>query len=299
MKSLMFTLMLLFFSSANAAITIKDSLASHTFEQAPQRVIALDWASVENLIELEITPIAIADTADYRTWVMQPPLPDNIIDVGTRDAPSLERIAQLQPDLIVIGGHQAGLKDKLQKIAPVLLFDGYNRNQNNYEAAYWIFLELAKLFDKQALAEQKLAIKAQRIELLKSKLNAHFNNQLPKVAPIRFNNSALLWVFGDNAMPQYALELLGIDPALPQPASAWGVTQKKVVELAKVDDGVVLYFEPFDQKQKLFNTPLWKAMPFVRQQRLAAVPPTWTYGGPISVQYLAEAMTEQLLKMEP
>ena len=148
--------------AAADAITIEDSLGTHTFEQTPQRVVALDWTSVENLIELGLTPLAMADTADYRTWVMRPELPNGIVDVGTRDAPNIERIARLKPDLIIVGGHQRGLLSKLNPIAPVLAFNAYSRDHNNYQASRRIFMQLATLFGKQTLAEEKLAAKDRR-----------------------------------------------------------------------------------------------------------------------------------------
>jgi len=129
-------------------------------------------------------------------------------------------------------------------------------------------------------------------------IDQHFQGEPPPVVTVRFNNTALVWVYGDNAMPQYALEQLGLQNALPQPTTQWGVTQKKVVELAAVEDGVVLYFEPFEQKEQLFATPLWQAMPFVRHERIAALPPVWSYGGPLSIATMAEAITEQLLAIE-
>ncbi len=302
MKTLIMLTLILIHTTLGAqphTIIIEDSLGQHTFQQIPQRVIALNWAVTENLIELDVTPLAMSDVDGYKTWVRQPTLPADLIDVGTRDAPNLELISQLKPDLIIAGGMQRNLLAKLRPIAPVLLFDGFNKDHNNYQAAQHIFLQKAKLFDKQALAEQKLATKHARITELKNQLATHFNHQLPKVTTIRFNNTALAWVFGDNAMPQYALEQLGITPAMPLPATQWGLMQKRITELSVIDNGIVLYFEPFAQRDKLFATPLWQAMPFVRQQRFAAIPATWTYGGPMSVLYLAEAMAEQLLTMTP
>lgn len=278
---------------------IEDSLGQHQFDNIPQRVIAIDWASVENLIELGVPPIAMAGKKDYQTWVRIPALPDAIIDIGTRDAPNIERISQLKPDVIFISGMQKNLLPKLRAIAPTLVFEGHSKDHNNYHAARNIFTEQSKLFNKQALAKQKLAAMEQRFNELKTQLNNHFAQGLPKVTTIRFNNAALAWVYGDNAMPQYALEQLGISSAMPLPTTQWGLVQKKIVELGKIDNGIVLYFEPFDQKDKLFSSPLWNAMPFVGKEHFAAVPATWTYGGPMSVLYLAEAMSAQLLTIEP
>jgi len=39
-------------------------------------------------------------------------------------------------------------------------------------------------------------------------------------------------------------------------------------------------------------------MPFVREGRLHALPPTWTYGGALSVGYLAQAIVEALIAAE-
>lgn len=300
MKQLFSITLLLLSNIAHAqGVVIKDSQGEHHFQQTPPRVIALSWAMAENLIELGVTPVAVADIKGYQTWVRIPPLPDSVTDVGTRAAPSLERIAQLAPDLILIGEQQQALLSKLRPIAPVLFFNAFSKDHNNYQKGHDIFIQLAKLFDKQSQAEQKLTTKDQRLYELRKQLNDHFNHAPPNVSAIHFTSPALIRLFGENSMPQYALEALGISPALPQPNSQWGLTQKRVIDLAQVDDGVVLYFQPFDKKEQLFNTPLWKAMPFVRNNRFGSVEPTWTYGGVMSVLYLAEAMSSELLQIQP
>ncbi len=284
---------------AHASIIVKDSLGEHHFTAIPQRIIALDWAATENLLELGIVPLAIADTGDYQRWVRVPALPKSMIDVGTRDAPNIERIAQLQPDVIIIGGHQQALLDKLQPIAPVLMFTNYSRKHHNPTVAKQHFLSLAALFQKQGLAQQRLDAQEDQLKRWRQHIARHFQGAPPPVVTVRFNNTALVWVYGDNAMPQYTLEQLGLQNAFPQPITQWGVTQKKIMELAAVENGVVLYFEPFEQKNQLFSSPLWQAMPFVRQQRVAALPSVWSYGGPLSVTTIAKAITEQLLAITP
>lgn len=295
----LFILLVSFFSSNTFAITVTDSRSTHPFNKTPQRVVALGWTIVENLIELGITPVAVAGKRGYSEWVRHPALPNKLIDVGTRQEPNIERIAELKPDVIIIGDQQSDLIAKLERIAPVLAFNSYRHDHNNYQAARQNFLELASLFQRKPEARQKLAYLDKHLLKLKEKLLSHFNKKLPNITCVRFNNMSVLWVYGDNSMPQFALEMLGFKPALPQPTSQWGVTQKKVIELGKIKTGIVLYIEPFDQAEKLFLTPLWKAMPFVRSKRFAAIAPTWTYGGPMSIQYLAEAMTNALLHIEP
>ncbi|MFC6669913.1 hypothetical protein ACFQDL_07300 [Marinobacterium aestuariivivens] len=112
-------------------------------------------------------------------------------------------------------------------------------------------------------------------------------------------DTAHVRVYGDNSMPQVALEALGLAPALPIPPSVWGQSQRALTDLAKIEDGTLLYIEPFPKAEALFSMPLWQMMPFVRNNRIAAVAPVWTYGGALSIQYQAEAFTESLLKLAP
>ncbi|WP_236743945.1 ABC transporter substrate-binding protein [Marinobacter similis] len=70
-------------------------------DEPPQRIVALNWAATEALLLLGVTPIGVADKTGYATWVREPVLPDHVPNIGTRVAPSLEAIAELEPDLIV------------------------------------------------------------------------------------------------------------------------------------------------------------------------------------------------------
>lgn len=281
------------------ATTITDAVGEHNFDQVPQRVISLSWTLAENLVELGVTPLAIADPAGYQQWVVKPALPNGTIDVGTRNEPNIERIAELKPDIILLGDQQDSLVEKLATIAPVLVFHGYSADHNNEKVSEQIFFELAKLFDRVSEAKTVLEKRDQQLKDIQTKLQNHFGESLPEVATLRFNNASLMWIYGDNSMPQYALERIGIRNAVSISATQWGVTQQKITELGNVKNGIVLHIEPFDQSDNLFSTPLWKAMPFVRTSRFAAVESTWTYGGPMSILYLAEAFSNSLLTIEP
>ncbi|MDG9671434.1 iron-siderophore ABC transporter substrate-binding protein [Hahella sp. CR1] len=281
------------------AITISDSRGEHEFAQTPQRVIALNWSMAENLVELGVTPIGVADIKGYQEWVVRPQLADSITDVGTRSEPNLERIAALQPDVILLSSMQEGMVEKLEQVAPVLFFDSFRADHDNFDVSRQIFLQLARLFEKETTAKQKLDAMDARFGELQAQLKAHYHGNLPKVAAVRFTTPSVLRIFGDNSMAQAAMAKLGLQPALPQSATQWGITQKKVTDLGRIKDGVVIYIEPFEQADDLFSTPLWRAMPFVRGERFAAARSTWTYGGPLSVQYLAESITDALLTLTP
>lgn len=288
----------LLISQAGAA-TVTDSRGPQTIAEPAERVVALTWAFTEMVLELDETPLAIADVEGYRTWVARPPLPDNVADVGLRREPNFERIAELKPDLILVGDDQIELVGRLEQIAPVLYFDIYSADHDNYAFARQAFVEIGKALGKKAYAEQRLADLDEKLAGLKERLEARFGDDLPKVTPIQFMDEATLRVHAANSTADYALKALGLEHGLPQPPSAWGFALKKVEDLGAVDEGYVLHIEPFQDAEKLFGQPLWQFMPFVKADRFSAIPPTWTFGGPFSVGYLAEGIAQSLLEFEP
>ena len=125
---------------------------------------------------------------------------------------------------------------------------------------------------------------------MRERLRTHYGERLPAVTVIRLSSPTAAFINGPNSMPQHALALLGLQPAMDLAPSPWGITQVPITALGRIKEGVVLHIEPFAQQAQLFASPLWQAMPFVREQRFAAMPSTWTYGGVFSLQYLAEAI---------
>lgn len=281
------------------AATITDSVGTHTFPTPPRRIVALTWEAAEQVLEMGITPLAVADAGDYREWVVRPELPAGVLSAGTRLEPNLELLAELKPDLILISPVLADIQAQLARMAPVLQFDAYRHDHDNAAVARQVFLELGRLLDREEHAAQRLRQIDLGFERLRSRLREHYGTRLPEVEVVRFTSPAVVFVYGANSMPVHALRQLGFAATEQQAASRWGVSQKRTMDLATMQDSIVLHQEPFEQAHKLFATPLWQAMPFVRQGRFAAVRPTWSYGGAASLLYLAEAMTDALLSLPP
>ncbi len=283
----------------HADVTLTDGNGTHTFKSTPVRVASLNWTLTEQLLELDVVPLAMTDQAGYKVWVRQPALPAGIEELGSRSEPNLERLRELAPDLILINEVHSSLLPRLKQIAPVLYFKTFSAEHSNPETAIRVYRQLARLFDKQALAEQRLQEMSEAFRNLSQQLQTAYSGELPRVTTVRFSNPSSVYIYGDNSMSQYALEQLGITAALPQPNSQWGLVQKRVLDLSKIQQGAVLYFEPFAQWPRLESSRLWQAMPFVRKGQIQAVPSTWTYGGAMSLKYLAEALTGSLLAIAP
>lgn len=279
-------------------VTVEDDLGPVDLEAPAQRVIALTWSTAEMVLGSGATPLAIADVEGYRTWVRRPELPEGVADVGLRNEPSLERIAELDPDLIIASDDQETLVPRLAEIAPVLFFDLFSREHDNFEAGREAFLTVAKAMGQEDEGRKRLAALDSDLADLKEKVSETFGEDRPKVTPIRFMTTATVRVYAENALATHALESVGLQHAWPQKASDWGIAHKKTEDLAAIEDGVVIYIEPFDEKEELFAQPLWKFMPFVRSGDFTSIPPVWTYGGPLSVGYLAGEMVDALMDLK-
>ncbi|BBF86341.1 ferrichrome-binding periplasmic protein precursor [Aquitalea magnusonii] len=274
-----------------------DELAAARAQPAAKRIVALSWEAAENLLELGITPLAVADADDYRRWVAQPLLPGRVLSAGSRLEPNLELLASLKPDLILSSPVLGALRPRLQAIAPVLTIDAFRQDEDHAQAAEAIFLQLGRVLGRQPQARARLGQLAQGFAQLRAQLQAHGARRLPRVQVIRFANASSVYVYGSNAMPVLALRRLGLNTTGTPAASVWGIRQQRVVDMAAWQDEVVLYQQPFAEAGRLFVSPLWQGMPFVRQQRLAAVAPAWSYGGVGSLYYLAQRMTAALLQL--
>lgn len=263
--------------------------------QAQPRVVALSWEAAEHLLKLDITPIAVADAAGYRTWVVRPGLPNEVPSAGSRAEPNLELLAQLKPELIVISPVLEPIRGTLERIAPVAVYSSVSQQHDNYLTARDNYLALAQRFGREEQALSELAAMQARVDELHRRLVEHFRGRLPKVLVVRFSSPTTVSVNGVNSMADHAMQLLDLQPAYPLPRRPSGIVQVPVTLLGQLGDGVVLHIEPFAQQEQLLATPQWQAMPFVHAGRFGAMRSTWTYGGVFSIEYLAEAITEALL----
>ncbi len=265
-------------------IHIRDSHGKWVFKAPPKRIAVINWTLTEQLLELNVSPVAIADFQGFKATSPQTALPnvdDQIIDLGSRFAPDLAALRGANPDLILIGYSQRDLLRPLANIAPVMYFNNFSRRYQNDEKADERFLILAKLFKKTAYAQQKLNNRDEKLHKIKKNIDTYFDSNLPQltIASIQKDKP---WVFLENSMPFAVSKQLGFSSHLSQKATKFGTHSSSFKDLFS-QNGCVFFINndtDNDLAKAIPNTP-----PCTVQLNK-----TNTYGGAMSRLYIAESI---------
>lgn len=287
----------LFATQSNGSVyEITDSFGKHRFENPPRRVVVTDWTLLQQLLDLGVAPIGAPELDRFRHYVDHAALPPDISDIGLRRSPSLSALKKLRPDLIILGTNQKSLARPLSKIAYVLYYQSFSeRYRTNGKKSQVRFLQLAELFQKSTLAEQKLAQRDARIAQLKQQLQQRCKHALPKVSLLRFSGEKNALLYGNNSMPQHALSLLGLQTPVTVKKNRWGEKEVPLTKLAEVNEGYLMYFLPVDQARVL-QSASWNQLPLVQKNQAFAAGKHWSYGGAMSIGGIAESVANLLMQ---
>lgn len=150
-------------------VTVTHSLGTVEVPINPQRVVALDFSALENLDYLGIKPVGIPKSGvpSHLSKYKDDP---SIADVGTVVEVNLEKINELQPDLIIIGGRLADSYNDLSAIAPVIY--PTVMGTTDFLGAFKSNLDdLGRIFDKQDEVDRAYAGIVKKVEEVKAKID--------------------------------------------------------------------------------------------------------------------------------
>ena len=259
----------------------------------PPRLASLTWSLTETLLALGVAPVAAAGAPAYREWVAEPELPAVVVDLGRRLEPHLGVLAGTRPELILTSAFYQGPAGRLQDIAPVLALDIYRPGTEALEEADAVAGRLAGLVDRPAELSRLRA----RLEKAIGGLAGAVASQPepPRVYVVQFQDAAHVRVFGGQGLYQGVLDRAGIRNAWAGPTNYWGFAVAEVPRLnAPADHLVVIEPVPREAEAMMRTSPVWQALPAVREGRVHRLAPVWAYGGLASAARFAGLLQEAL-----
>ncbi|MUL03323.1 ABC transporter substrate-binding protein [Aliivibrio fischeri] len=288
-------IMLVLYAMPAQTAEIKHELGITEITRMPQKIVVLDWVLAETVLSLGVEPLGVADARGYRSWVMTPKLPSNVLDVGSRREPNLELLTELNPDVILISQHMSAMYEKLNTIAPTLVYTVYSNKKTPLIAAKDITIQLGRLLDKEQQALQLIDQTEKKLIENGDKIR-HLQQQEKPLLFVRFINDKTVRIHSEGSLAQSTINAMGLTNAWHEPTNLWGFTTAGIEKLAQYQQANVLIFGPLkeEEKVKLTQSALWQAMAFTRTGSVYELPAIWTFGGLISAQRFSNHITQQL-----
>ncbi|MFI7126503.1 ABC transporter substrate-binding protein [Nonomuraea sp. NPDC050153] len=147
--------------------TVKHAMGETKVPMTPKRVVVLDTDKLDTMVSLGLAPVGAAQAQENQKW---PAYLGSALSatkaVGTLQAPNIEAIMALKPDLILgTKFRQAAFYDKLSKIAPTVFTEkvGITWKEN--------FLLDAEALGKKDQAQQLLSAYEQRAKEVGAKFS--------------------------------------------------------------------------------------------------------------------------------
>ena len=219
------------------------------------RVASLDWALTETLIVLGHKPIAIVAASDWARWVIEPPLPAGVADLGLQPEINFELLASLEPDLILTSPFVQHLEPVLEKIAATLQLSVYADGTVPLARQREVTMILGERLDRAAAARNFLADAEHLLDLYHARIAAL---DPPPVMLVNFVDARHVRVYGGSGLYQNVLDRIGLVNAWTSETNYWGYATVGIEKLATVKDLRLIAFEPIpaDTRPTLQQSPL-------------------------------------------
>ena len=267
-----------------AARTVQHALGSTEITGTPERVVVLDTGELDSVLALGVTPVG-AVRADA-TSGLQSYLADRAQDVtmvGTINAPNLEEITALRPDLILSNKvRHEELYDELSQISPTVFAEsvGVAWKEN--------FLLAGEALGKREQAQRILADYEQKAK----QVGQQFGDPgKVAVSMVRFIPTGIR-LYGEGSFIGTILSDAGF--ARPQSQQVDKTFVEISPEQISLADGDVLFYSSYGETRKNQVTPgpLWQRLGAVSNGRAHEVPDDlWYLGiGPIAADLVLDDM---------
>jgi len=292
--------------SGGDPVTIQGTNGEVTLDEPAKKVVVLEWTYAENLLALGIQPAGMADIESYGDYVnIEPQLDETVVDVGGRQEPNLEAIAEINPDLIIgVDFRHTAMLEELERIAPTVIFNPYPEDESIdlYQEMETTFLEMAKAVDKTEEADGVLADLEKKYEESAAEIEAADLKTKDVILTLAYSGPQApeIRVFTPNSMASIILDRIGLNNVhQPEQYEIFGSSTFNVEGLVQYEDANYLYTVPDEDniyENQLAGNAVWENLNFVQEGRTFDLgPDTWLYGGPLSAETLMNQITDVMV----
>ena len=273
-----------------------------------QRVVTILFSFVGNTLTLDVKPIGSTLPFDNSTGLTEPYIStetylgdsvEGIHNVGQTHTPSLEKLLQLKPDLILAWNRSSATQiyTRLSEIAPTVLVPYQFANHWNH------FDFIAEVLGREDAAQQAKDLYYQRIEELKLALgNRYQNKQISVISSYSKGTIA----YGQNSFVGSIFDDIGLKRPAAQDVRDESIAPGGAIrdisnESLEVLDGDILFCLTFGKDstkafQELQRKPLWRELKAVQEGRVYFVSgETWIGANLIAADAVLDDLYEYLV----
>jgi iron complex transport system substrate-binding protein len=273
---------------------------------APSRIVSMSWELTETLLALGHSPVAMSLPEWYTKTIVEPPLPEGVIDIGLLYQPNFEVLQQLAPDLLILTPGHASLQPLLARLAPTVTLGAYMGAEQPYPALQEDTRQMARVLDCPERAQALITATEQCFAAVREHLSAQPGLATAPTFVADVIDEHHLRVYGAGSLFDAVLQKIGVNNAthpVDGAAGQWvtnsaGSALVPLQRIAQVPGANLLLMGPVapSVRAALQSSPVWQAMPCVRERRVALLPVIAPYGGLSSMQRFARAVETALFQ---
>lgn len=284
-------------NEATGTMTIEHELGTSEIEKNPEKVVIFDFGVLDTFLKLglEDKVVGVAQAGVIPSYIDEF-ASDDYANIGSLKEPDFEKIAELDPDLILISGRQSEVYDQLQEIAETV-FLGVDTTDymNSFTENVSI---VGEMYGKEEEVKTALDELDETIASVKEKVTEADKNALIILA-----NDDKISAYGSNSRFGIIHDVFGVpavDDGIEVSTHGMNVSFEYVVEedpdlLYVVDRGAVVGGES-SAKTVVENKLMERTKAFQNEDIYYLNPEYWylSGGGLISVQAMADEIVESI-----
>ncbi|WP_188456065.1 siderophore ABC transporter substrate-binding protein [Virgibacillus oceani] len=282
-------------SGKSETLTVKHELGETEVPKNPEKVVVFDYGTLDTLDKLGIDVTGVPQSSTTPAY-LEKYASDDYENVGSLKEPDFEKIAEIDPDLIIISGRQSSVYDQLQELAPTIYL---GVDTTRYMESFKENLAtIGKVFDKQDEIDKELEAVEQSIADLKEKAEGSNQNGLIILA-----NDDKISAYGPSSRFGLIHDVFGVpavDEGIEVSTHGMNVSFEYVVEqnpeiLYVIDRGAVVGGE--SSAKQVVENDLVKKTAAYKNDNIVYLDPNYWYlsgGGLVSVQEMVNEISNSI-----